>query len=232
MNRFILLIFFFIQAFLLFSQNDAESTIYLKNGGVVKGVIVETTGSNSVMIKTSGGETYYYADNEIERITKNAKPEEEPLHVTQQKGYRGSLKAGYCFSFGNESEYFNRIKFDFVNAYQIAPFFSVGVGVGVRIYHQIEPSEFLLPVFGELHFGFLQKKVGPYFSIGMGYVFDLSNDENFYFQKNGILIQPEVGCNFVISEIATLFIGIGGDLVHNKKSTPNNAFSLNLGVRF
>lgn len=54
----------------LFSQTSARDIVYLKNGSIVKGIIIEQVPNKSLKIETADGSIFVYEFSEIERIEK------------------------------------------------------------------------------------------------------------------------------------------------------------------
>jgi hypothetical protein len=52
------------------AQEVYQDVVYLKNGGIMRGTIIELIPEQSVKIKTSDGNVYVYAMSEIEKINK------------------------------------------------------------------------------------------------------------------------------------------------------------------
>ena len=51
----------------------ATETIYLKNGSVIKGEVIEQVPGKSLKIKTRDGSIFVYQMDEVEKITKDNK---------------------------------------------------------------------------------------------------------------------------------------------------------------
>jgi TM2 domain-containing membrane protein YozV len=54
------------------AQGQNEDVVYLKNGGVVRGVIIEQVPGVSLKIKTHDGNVFVYAMKDVEKMTKEA----------------------------------------------------------------------------------------------------------------------------------------------------------------
>jgi len=64
------LFFCILFTFLAFAQQEYEEVVYLKNGSVIKGVIIEQVPDVSLKIQTKDGNIFSYQMEEIDRITK------------------------------------------------------------------------------------------------------------------------------------------------------------------
>jgi hypothetical protein len=56
----------------VFSQNQSKDVVYLKNGSVIKGDIIEQIPNKSIKIQTSDGNIFVYDFSDIEKIAKES----------------------------------------------------------------------------------------------------------------------------------------------------------------
>jgi hypothetical protein len=68
--QFTLSIVFLLLAINLKGQNNYEEVLYLKNGSVIRGVVIEQVPDQTVKIQTKDKNIFVYQFNEIEKITK------------------------------------------------------------------------------------------------------------------------------------------------------------------
>jgi hypothetical protein len=72
--------------------------VYLKNGSIIKGKIIEEVPNQSIKIKTGDGNIFVYKIDEIEKITKETVEDEESFEpfkkTSQNKGFIGSISGG------------------------------------------------------------------------------------------------------------------------------------------
>ena len=66
---FILLIFV---TTISFSQNNLDEVVYLKNGSVIRGLIIEQIPNQTLKIQTKDGSVFVYNFSEVQKITKEA----------------------------------------------------------------------------------------------------------------------------------------------------------------
>ena len=59
-----------VSGFAIFAQSEMRDVVYLKNGSVVKGTIIEQVIGESLRIDTPDGSIFFYEMNEIEKIVK------------------------------------------------------------------------------------------------------------------------------------------------------------------
>lgn len=149
-----------------------------------------------------------------------------------RSGYRGTVELGYQFGTGSLSP--DRLKLDFINSYQFNPFFSLGVGTGVRYF--FSGDGVLVPVFADFRINlaerFIKNKYLPYFSLGLGYSFDAT--EGFY--GAGLFFNPGVGVKIKVSEKSSVNVGLGYERQKYALTSDTylavGAISLNVGISF
>ena len=79
-----------------FSQNQKKDVVYLKNGSVIRGEIIEQIPNKSIKIQTSDRNIFVYDFTEIEKITKelSSAPQARPLQSTSEQTH--SNKGIFC----------------------------------------------------------------------------------------------------------------------------------------
>lgn len=71
------------------AQNEQLDVVYLKNGSIIRGTIIEFIPSTSVKIKTADNSLFVFKMDEIEKITKESNPSSslsEKQSIDSQKG--------------------------------------------------------------------------------------------------------------------------------------------------
>jgi hypothetical protein len=82
------------------AQQAMQDVIYLKNGSVVRGVIVEQVPNSSVKIRTSDGSEFVYPISDVLKMTKEAS-----LQQTSRKSPLGAFALSWLFPGGGQ--YYN-----------------------------------------------------------------------------------------------------------------------------
>lgn len=77
---------------LLNAQANFEEVVYLKNGSIIRGIIIETIPSKGIKIQTKDMNIFYFSNDEIEKITKEIKPD---THSSNSSFSLKSFKLGY-----------------------------------------------------------------------------------------------------------------------------------------
>ena len=67
---FISLILLSVVSVICFGQSNYQDVVYLKNGSIIRGVIIEQVPNESIKIETVGGNVFAYKLVEVEKLTK------------------------------------------------------------------------------------------------------------------------------------------------------------------
>lgn len=223
---------------LSFGQTNYQDVVYLKNGSIIRGTIIEQVINKSIKIETADRNVFVYQMNEIDKLTKEAvlkKSSGSLSHSGLKSGYKGIVELGYQVGVGDFG--MDRLNLNIINGYQINPYFSLGLGTGLRYYFDAEAA--LVPVFADFRAYLINNKTSPYLSLGVGYSFDATND----FKGVGFLLNPTVGVSFKFSDKSAINIGIGyemqkidfiydGYFGYFSSSENSGAISINVGISF
>jgi len=223
MKKFLfLIVFLFALVANAFSQQyaDYQDVVYLKNGGIVRGIIIEQVPQSSLKIETTGGNVFVYTYDEIEKIAKEPKVLQDNERQSQnsvsstglKKGYRGIVELGTLIPFG--------MGVHVINGYQFNPYVSLGAGVGLDVYFD---DGLTLPLFADLRINFLDKRVSPYIAFDIGYTFRLTGLD----YGNGLLFLPISGARFKLSDKYALNVGLGLGVQGNKSQIYYDYYDLN-----
>jgi len=238
MKKYLALLLFALITTLSFGQSNYQDVVYLKNGSIIRGTIIEQVPNKSIKIETADRSVFVYQMDEIEKFTKEAIQGKRSGSLSNsglQSGYKGIVELGYQIGTGDYG--MDRLKLNIINGYQINPYFSLGFGTGLRYYFDAEAA--LIPVFADFRVNFINNKISPYLSLGVGYSFDATND----FEGVGFLLNPTVGVSFKVSDKSAINVGLGyemqkmdfyygGYYVYNSSSENSGAISINVGISF
>lgn len=189
-------------AFQAFAQPPMEDVVYLKNGNVYRGTIVEQVPNVSLKVQTVGGNVFSVAIVEIEKITKENKVQSENnynhFELPFQHQWHKNDSAHNVFKPKRKGYFFNaqllienlqggvRI----VNGYKFNRFAYLGVGIGfdhlfsspyTRSSYPISRNA-LSGVYFPLYLSFsgdmLNKRVTPFYALEVGYAVGFKNTNN------------------------------------------------------
>jgi len=183
---------------------EYHDVVYLQNGSIVKGMIVEQVPNQQLKIQ-SGDNTFVYSFDEIEKISKGLKRDLKG----QQNGIYGLTEVGVGLGFGDFDAH--SLKLNAIAAYRINPYFSAGIGTGIRYYFQkgygLSRNPFL-PVLGDFRMNFIQNHISPYVALTGGYSFDLVEG----FEPFGLMLNPSVGVSVQVTNRLLMNFGLGYDI--------------------
>jgi hypothetical protein len=196
-------IFFFLIAFVLFisvsytifaqTNQHFQEIIYLKNGTIIKGIILEHLADKSIRVKTTDQSEVIYKAEEVDHIVKE-------FYDIRQKGYFNLTEMSFAVGKTDAS-----MGISTVNGYIIKPHFSLGLGVAYDYY---VTAGSLLPVFADVRITFHDKRFTPFIYGDGGYSFGITSNNNDQL-KGGVFLNPGIGIKSYISKRSALIISAG-----------------------
>lgn len=184
MKKALFIFFIFIGSINVCTAQNLEEVVYLKNGSIIRGVIMEQVPGETLKIETKDGNVFVCQMNEVEKITKETplkKDDDFSLGAGNKRGYKAFIDAGYTFGIGDFKE--DRLEITTSHGVQINPYVYIGGGVGANYW--IDSELFSVPVFFNSRINFINKQISPYLDIKAGYSF---------FDVEGLYIAPSFGC--------------------------------------
>lgn len=195
------LCFFMSSSFFLMAQNLTE-VVYLKNGSIIRGTVIEQVPNESLKIQTADGSIFAYSMDEVLKITKEqaAAPTstaKKPLFQPSERewnndyapksGYAGFVDVGGGFGVGDYAGAY--VEATTSHGYQIIPQLFVGAGAGVHFDFDWETIS--IPIFADFRYTALDNNISPIVGMKIGYsVLDLE----------GVYFNPSIGCRFGLSD--------------------------------
>ncbi len=219
----------------LFASESTE-TIYLKNGSVINGMVVEEIPGVSVKVQTSDGSIFLYQIDEVEKITKRgAKSDINLLEPTEIKtGYRGSVDFGYSFGVGTWR--CDRFEILTTHGYQFNPYFYAGVGTGLNVwFFEDSGMDTGFPLYAKFRCNVLDHKLSPFIDVNIGY--SVGNISGLYFAPSlGVRFTPlsKVGINlhvgYTLQRTDALIFFMNGQYMYDNINL--GAITLRCGIDF
>lgn len=231
------ILFLLIFANVADAQNGYEDVVYLKNGSIIHGIIIEQVPNESVKIQTKDKNIFVYRMDEISKMTK----EELPVTRESRSSRRSKMtegerkKSGYTniteLTFGKSfenttttinngySSYVDETDYDrmnngpsiglqTVNGYQFSPYISAGLGLGIHIYSGLG----LMPVFAAVRVNFMSSRLTPFAAIDAGYSYsrkEVIGGSLASDNKGGVMFAPAVGVKFFVLPKMALNLSLG-----------------------
>ena len=185
-----------------------QEVVYLKNGSIIRGTIIEQIPGVSLKIKTGDGNVFVYQISEVEKISKeeiiptsqrysqykygNSRNtsycEHTPLvfkYNASDLGYRGFVELGHTFGVGMVRD-FGRLDVATTHGIQINPHLFFGAGLSLNYaYHY---GSIALPFYADIRTDILKSNISPFIDFKIGY----SITDAF----KGLYLSPTIGCRF------------------------------------
>ena len=246
-SGFIFLLSFFLASLTFTSANaqgNFEDVVYLKNGSVIHGMIIEQIPNESIKIQTRDKNIFVYRMDEVMKITKEetAAPSQE-INVVREEPATGSVKQkGYTnileFTFARDqlrnhsnnaltgsakSSSQMSVGIQNIMGYLFNPHFSAGAGIGLHFY----PGIILVPMFADFRFNFTRESVTPFISAAAGYSFTYMEVFGFESTKDyfgGLLVNPAFGVKFGSKSGKAFIISLGYRYQEARIYTHNSIF--------
>lgn len=198
------------------NAQTTQEVVYLKNGSIIRGIIIEQVPNESLKIQTADGSLFVYKMDEVQKITKEIPTSYFSISSSNpiQSGYRGFADIGYTIGTGNCGE--DHLELSTSHGYQINPYIFVGGGAGVNYFFDAEAVG--IPVFAHVRSEFLKSAISPFFEFKIGYSF---------LDADGVYFCPSIGCHFQISDSFGLSASLG-----NSGSEKYSGLSLKFGIDF
>lgn len=171
--------------------------IYLKNGSVIRGTIVEIVPNTSYKIQTSDGSAFVFEEKDIQKIArefpvKTAKSNSlNKINTTMEAGY-GAKSGMYGLNVINVNALLN---------YQLKEHVSIGGGIGMRCFDEAEIT--MIPIFVDGKISMPNKDISPYLGLAVGYSLNVSNG----IENSGVLVNPQLGIQFNLNNGIKLNVG-------------------------
>ena len=196
-------------------RNDYVDVVYLKNGEIIDGIVMEMIPNESILIRNTEGSEFSYKMEKIEKIEKKlVKGQDIKQNTSQGKfnkyRYRNTTELGMSIGFGsiifNEKNNSSPFTIHTINSLQYNENFSLGLGIGFERYNNFSffytsSNLTLLPLFIDARVNFIKEDLMfVYFFTEFGYSIGFANkkvDTTSQFMladfDGGLMINPGIG---------------------------------------
>ena len=190
----------FLFPMILLAQTEIEEVVTLKNGGVLRGEIIEMHENDHLKIEVTGQNVIVVMIDDVES---NSSSEISVQRLYEVTGYMNRTGFEVLHSYSG-----NTLRFTMVNGYRFNSQFSAGIGFGITPYN--DPLT-LVPVFLDFNMRFLKGNSSPYLFLRTGYNFSVHYDDDVELQdhKGGLMFNTGVGLHFIRSSGVGLYFQAG-----------------------
>ena len=183
MNYALLLLCCFLLLNPLMVKGEKEDVIYLENGEIYRGKILNEPESDTVRIETAGRNVKIAPRSSVREITREEIPSEKHF---KKSGFIN--QTGFAVLYGENGENISaqrdetKFRLEMVNGYQINPWVSAGLGKGL-VKYPIDPL-YLIPVFADIKVRLSNKNIAPFFFARGGYIFTFKSKGATYIKEH------------------------------------------------
>jgi len=170
------------------TQVPSNNKIYLKNGSVLVGKIIEYQPKDSVVFQIQDGKTMTFPANLVKKVKMYSESEVAKMYSFRQNTFYTRSQLSVLYKKDNSG-----ISFSQSVGYQFRHWLAVGAGVGIDNY-RLEQGNNLMPVFIELRTFLLKQNLSPYFSLRVGHSFAFEDKSIGQTEAKGdYFINPTIG---------------------------------------
>ena len=199
----------------LYAQIDKVDVVYLKNGSIIKGEIVEIKTDEYVKIKSLCDNIWVFNNTDVLKILKEDKKViVDSISDSQFKinGVFTNFSLGFLYGIGNENEN-PPLSVLVGGGYSFKNNISVGLVTGVELLDNA-----FVPAMIDLKYSFVNSKVSHFIFLQSGYSFviDAQNDDIYYYNGNnerenrgGIVISPGFGIKWNLNKKNAIALSLG-----------------------
>lgn len=217
MKRSILLVIGVLFCTMTAMAQSYRDVVYLHNGSVIKGQVVEHTIGDKLRVQTADGSLFVYGSDEVRLIEKELIPRmsKAAMYSPKESGYRGYVELSGTIPTG---KYWSpHIDLMTGHGAYVHPYLYAGAGIGLSVFPD---DEFVaVPVYGEVR-GILPTNVAvkPYIGLRLGFSTDLGTV--------GLYVAPSIGFS-----VRRFDLSLGYTAQYLYRENVGGGLTLHLGVR-
>lgn len=181
MKKFVLFFALLVVGYTTAEAQNNQETIYLKNGSIVKGIILKEEPNGQISMTTSEGNFFVFNKDEIDNVVYGANNSVRKHYSLSQKNqhrlslyhtYRGFVDTGLAFDLSDSDGYFSCST---SHGYQFNPHLFLGGGFAINYY--FDASEAVIPVFADFRYYITKRRITPYIGTKLDYSISKYGDE-------------------------------------------------------
>lgn len=202
-----------------FSQNKKQDVVYLHNGSMIRGQLIERIEGSHVKIETTDGSIWVFKMEEVKEIASIATNQTKKEFEISTKGFYNITDLGLLT--GRTTNYsVISVSAQTVSGYRFSKRLAAGIGVGIESFDIP-----LAPLFAEGRYYLSKGTFSPFVALQAGYALPLENyrDDTFGWRnKGGITANANIGIRNYFTENIALVISVG---FRHQQSTSKYTFN-------
>ncbi len=208
MKKTLALLAFAVMSIGSISAQSLQDVVYLKNGSIIRGIVIEQVPDGNVKVRTADGSVFVYPMTEVQKIqkeqsrAKSRSNENYTYHYDNPYSsnddldelygwekaprFRGFIEQNNTIGVGDYAD--NRFGLLASFGCQIIPYLYVGAGTGFDYWS--DSDFYTIPVFAHFRTEFhksIRRNVSPFVDVKVGYSF---------MNSHGYYVAPSIGCHF------------------------------------
>lgn len=187
-------VFLFFVGSLSAQNAPAKEVVYLKNGSIIKGSIIEWVPNESLTIQTADKSIFVCKISDIERVKREIEEIQVPVkQKTQQKttAYESNIALGYGAASGKYG--IDVLCFNWVYGKNLDAHHFIGGGTGVRHFDEINMT--MIPILVDYRYRINNNDIAPFVRLSTGYSINVSDG----LDNSGFLVDPRIGMEIKLS---------------------------------
>lgn len=189
------------------AQHRQQDVVFLHNGSMVRGEIIEHIVDSHVKIQTVDGSIWVFQMDEVREVTQVEKYNSKSHTIEPgNSGFYNLTDIGVLSGRDANSSILT-LSGQTVCGYRISQRFSAGIGTGFENYNTV-----LAPVFAEGRYYFLQRNFSPFVALQAGYGIPVNNYRDYsgaWTHKGGVMANATVGIRNYLSNNVALVLSAG-----------------------
>lgn len=207
-----------------FGQQLMEDVIYLKNGSVLRGQIMEYKPDGNIKVEIAGGSILVYPASDVVEIKKEASKyqpqtksskEERPLRIPENKKIYNIFMGKLMMGINSIDLPAAGIGLYWATGYRFNRFANVGLGIGIERNDAFN----LMPIFVDFRGYLMKTSTSMYYSLGAGYSVALPTAswrfDDIQRQTGGLYLHPAIGVRFKSRKQTHLMMDFGYTIQSN-----------------
>ena len=174
---------------------SAKEVVYLKNGSIIKGDIVEIIPNKTLTVETADGSTFVCNYDDIDKIAREKSENNEVIAKKSEDNNLSPLVRGYSGQISSatligENETIG-LDFSAIHGFRFNPKLFIGLGSGIRYCINDWKDMITIPVFANFRYDILNRKISPFIALNSGAAFNIGDSEG-----TGFYGSFDIGCRF------------------------------------
>ncbi|BDS11652.1 hypothetical protein [Aureispira anguillae] len=204
------------------AQEAQDDVVYLENGSVIRGQVMEYDPKGNIKIKIYGGSVLVYESSKVIKIEKEASQNTTPRHSKTAKkdrtnhrpgiGLYHTVAGGTLMGISDWGSPEPGISLNTTTGWHFHRLIGLGGGVGVM---RLGGYSFV-PVYANIRGNFMKSSASLFYQIDVGYgiavkdqMFGFGGIGNLQTAKGGLYLRPSIGVRFPSYKRTHVFLNFG-----------------------